>query len=114
MATQPHVLSLGIKYGRQNVGVTGQQTQFTNRYRRTVGEASVDEFFLDDVVIGDDQQIRALRLAVARFANQLSESIRHPLLRCPTGIGVFAMPQLAFFGRQRRGDAGAGDLVELA
>ncbi|MDE0700917.1 MAG: hypothetical protein OXH61_09375 [Acidimicrobiaceae bacterium] len=92
MTAQPHVLRLGVEYRWQNLSLESQVHQRLDRDRRAIRESGVDQLLIDHVEIGDDQQVRALRLISARFADHLGQRVGHPLLGRATRLRVFLLP----------------------
>ena len=116
-ATQPQRLALPVEHRREDVGVTGQPDQLLRRQPSAVDESGVPQLAQQRVVVGNDQEVDALDLALgpgrgAAPGHQQFQGVGHALLRGGAVPGILGVPQAARHRRQRRLDATARHWIE--
>ena len=113
---QPQRLTLLVEDGREDVGVTRQPEEFLGSQRGAVTEVGVRELPGEGVIVGDEEQVDALRstLALALPGDEHLQRVRQALLGGGAPLGILAVPQPVRCGGDRRLDAAAGDGVKPA
>ena len=102
-AAQHDVAGVFVEDARQDLGVAGDGEGFRFGQAGAVGEAGVGDSFVDEVVVGEQDQLDARRHAGAgvAVADQLLERVGEALRRCGPILGVLLSEQFVGLGNQR-------------